>query len=134
MRHNGLRWVLTAWMVLIQAWAPLVHAHVGDADGVGLHVHIEVGGHAAAPTTPATFHDDARVSPHDAGAAVCIAQGLKNSTREDPGASPDPLFIFLWPSLSDASPPHVPTSADHGTPLGERRAYSAIPRAPPVTL
>lgn len=134
MRHFGLRWLLTVWMVLIQAWAPLVHAHVGPSPTTtGVHVHVAMGDHPT-PASMALPADHHITSPHHHDTVVGIAQGLKTEAAyvTPPALDiPDLLGALVWLACADAS------TTSHSTPyhtlfLGECGAYYPLPRAPPA--
>lgn len=80
---------LAFWIVLVQAMAPFVHAHVGGRDGGdqpashGIHIHIAPGYNKSSPPER---HDLAvtAVSSGDAAMAVGVSQGIAEGLAKIP--------------------------------------------------
>lgn len=132
---------LAFWIVLVQAMAPFVHAHVGGRDGDdqpashGIHLHIASG----YKKSPPPDHQDltaTHVSSGDAALAIGISQGIGEAVAKIPhgkGKSPadDAGAVSLLASPSAILTQHA-IEAPPSTPLVDRHTSPRAARPPPA--
>ena len=129
----SIRSLLPLLLVILQFFAPLLHAHAGQRDAhFGLHIPgLEAYSHAAGGSSIASQPDASYAATE--GCLVAIDDGMREKpirSVENPAGS-DLLPLLAW-TFSAAAAPALAKFPQPPQILPRPRAPSLAPRAPPV--